>query len=1049
MAAFVALAVPGLFFAVPAGAIGSSTFAGTDGTLDAAAAGLVVQNDTPSGSGDNSFAEGVHEDTAVPPVETGGVPDKADLQNFHLAVEKAGGHDYLYLSWERKPDQGGATDMDFEFNQSGTLSANGVTPVRTVNDLLITYAIANGGTTVEMAYRLWEGSDWSSEHLLGAFAEGSFNTDANGDHYFGEAVIDLTASGLFPAGQCVNFGSAYLKSRSSHSFESKMKDFIAPVPVFVSNCGRVVVHKDTVPNASTDFSFTTTGTGLSSFSLDDDGDGTLSNTKSFVNLLPGSYSVTETAAAGYDLTSLSCTASAGSSGTRDGATSKVDIQITAGSVVDCTYVNTAQPAHLNVIKHVVNDNGGDAAASAFAIEVDAGGATPSSFQGQESPGTSVTLDAGSFSVTETEVSGYAPTYDGCSGTIGRGETRTCTITNDDQPPGLNVVKNVVNDDGGTKSASQFTINVTGSSPVPASFPGDAGGTEVAVNSGAYSVTETADPGYLTTYSPGCSGSIAVGQTRTCVVTNNDIEPKLTVVKNVINDNGGTKTPADFDIEVTAPGEDPDPFPGSAAGTEIGISAGAYSVTEGSHVGYSVGYSEDCEGSIAVGQTRTCIVTNDDIQPMLIVKKEVVNDDGGTLVPGDFSLNVTGSSPIPPSIPGSEEGTEVAINAGTYSVAETAVDGYAAKYSDGCSGTITVGQTRTCLVINDDAAPGLTVVKHVVNDNGGTREAEDFDIEVTGSSVDPAEFPGDEAGTEVSLMAGTYSVSETENEGYAATYSADCTGTVGLGQSKVCTITNDDIQPKLTVIKTVENDNGGTLEAGDFTLAVEGESAVPASFPGSQVGTEVALNAGSYSVTELEVDGYAGTFSEGCSGVLAVGETATCTVTNTDLPAGLTVIKRVINDDGGRRTASDFRISVDSTGTDPEPFQGSETGTLVQIDAGAYEVSEEEVRGYAGTLSEDCEGTMALGEAKVCTITNNDIAAEVRGVVIANTQQIPNQASPPTPEPPAEFVEVLGVTLPQTGLNIAMGLTVALILLAGGSALVWFSRKTLGTNAKVR
>jgi hypothetical protein len=227
VAAFLALAVLGLYFAVPAGALGSSTFAGTDGTLDAGAAGLVVKDDTASGSGDNSFAEGVHEDTAVPPVETGGVPDKADLLNFHVATEKAGGHDYLYLSWERKPDQGGSTDMDFEFNQSGTLTANGVTPVRTVDDLLITYAIANGGTTVEMAYRLWEGSAWGSEHLLGAFADGSFNTDANGDHYFGEAVIDLTASGLFPTGQCVNFGSAYLKSRSSHSFESKMKDFIA------------------------------------------------------------------------------------------------------------------------------------------------------------------------------------------------------------------------------------------------------------------------------------------------------------------------------------------------------------------------------------------------------------------------------------------------------------------------------------------------------------------------------------------------------------------------------------------------------------------------------------------------------------------------------------------------------------------------------------------------------------------------------------------------------------------------------------------------------
>ncbi|MEX2552873.1 MAG: hypothetical protein WD627_07750, partial [Actinomycetota bacterium] len=254
---FMALSLLSLYLAAPAGALGSSTFVGTDGTLDAGAAGLIAKDDEASGSGDDSFAEGVHEDTAVPPIETGGVPAKADLKTFHMAIEKAGGQDYLYLSWERVPDQGGATDMDFEFNQSATISANGVTPVRTVNDLLITYAIANGGSTVEMAYRLWDGSDWGSENLLGSFAEGSFNTAENGDHFFGEAVINLTSSGLFPTGQCVNFGSAYLKSRSSHSFESKMKDFISPAPIFISNCGKVVIHKDTVPNADPDFSFTT------------------------------------------------------------------------------------------------------------------------------------------------------------------------------------------------------------------------------------------------------------------------------------------------------------------------------------------------------------------------------------------------------------------------------------------------------------------------------------------------------------------------------------------------------------------------------------------------------------------------------------------------------------------------------------------------------------------------------------------------------------------------------------------------------------------------
>jgi hypothetical protein len=39
--------------------------------------------------------------------------------------------------------------------------------------------------------------------------------------------------------------------------------------------------------------------------------------------------------------------------------------------------------------------------------------------------------------------------------------------------------------------------------------------------GDYSVTETADPGYDTSYSTDCSGTIAAGETLTCIVTNND------------------------------------------------------------------------------------------------------------------------------------------------------------------------------------------------------------------------------------------------------------------------------------------------------------------------------------------------------------------------------------------------------------------------------------------------------------------------------------------------------------------------------------------------
>jgi hypothetical protein len=62
---------------------------------------------------------------------------------------------------------------------------------------------------------------------------------------FGEGSIDLTASGIFTAGQCTSFGRAYLKSRSSDSFTAAIKDFVAPIPVSITNC-----QPATIPNTA-------------------------------------------------------------------------------------------------------------------------------------------------------------------------------------------------------------------------------------------------------------------------------------------------------------------------------------------------------------------------------------------------------------------------------------------------------------------------------------------------------------------------------------------------------------------------------------------------------------------------------------------------------------------------------------------------------------------------------------------------------------------------------------------------------------------------------
>jgi uncharacterized protein YegL len=98
---------------------------------------------------------------------------------------------------------------------------------------------------------------------------------------------------------------------------------------------KLKIVKDAVPNDPQDFAFTTTGTGLSAFSLDDDGDAALANWKEFVDLAPGTYTVTEAPVGGWSLTGLSCDTN---NFTANGA--QVSVQLAAGQVTTCTYTNT-------------------------------------------------------------------------------------------------------------------------------------------------------------------------------------------------------------------------------------------------------------------------------------------------------------------------------------------------------------------------------------------------------------------------------------------------------------------------------------------------------------------------------------------------------------------------------------------------------------------------------------------------------------------------------------------------------------------------------------
>src|SRR5581483_5898515 len=267
-----------------------NTFEGDDGNLvvDGGAtatdwanvAGLVTSIDKPSGSTDNSFTQGSHEDDLGVSVEAGSIPpNKNDLTRAYLATTTVGdpSHTYLYLAWERLVNTGSA-NIDFELNHSATAGFDSstlgdVTLNRTEGDLLITYDFGGSGSpTIGLLRWLTAGHGhtnadcyasggklpcWGDHVDMSAagFAVAAVNTgsvtdplDGNaslGVGLFGEAAIDLTAvPNLLPPDTCENFGSELVKSRSSgSSIDAELKDFIAPVPIHVSNCGSIELKK--------------------------------------------------------------------------------------------------------------------------------------------------------------------------------------------------------------------------------------------------------------------------------------------------------------------------------------------------------------------------------------------------------------------------------------------------------------------------------------------------------------------------------------------------------------------------------------------------------------------------------------------------------------------------------------------------------------------------------------------------------------------------------------------------------------------------------------
>src|SRR3990167_3959058 len=273
-------------------------------------------------------------------------------------------------------------------------------------------------------------------------------------------------------------------------------------------------------------------------------------------------------------------------------------------------------------------------------------------------------------------------------------------------------------------------------------------------------------------------------------------------------------------------------------------------------------------------------------------------------------------------------------------------------------------------------PRLTLVKTVINDNGGNAATTDWTLTATGPTPISG-ATGSAAVTDAIVDVGTYTLSENGGPaGYTGgTYS--CVKNNGnpvvsnsielvAGDVATCTVTNNDVQSKLTVTKVVTNDNGGSAVVADFPLFVDQTSVTS--------GAQNGFNAGSYTVSETGQTGYTTTITGDCAAdgsvTLAPGDVKSCTITNDDQQAYITVTKVVTNNNGGNAQPDDFDLTLEDN--------PASSGVAIAVNPGTYTAGETLLGGYlfsgfSGDCDENGDVTVALGESKSCTLTNDDIA----------------------------------------------------------------------------
>jgi len=232
--------------------------------------------------------------------------------------------------------------------------------------------------------------------------------------------------------------------------------------------------------------------------------------------------------------------------------------------------------------------------------------------------------------------------------------------------------------------------------------------------------------------------------------------ELTLIKQVVNDSGGTAAIDDFTLNASGLGIISG-VTGDAAITNASVAPGGYNLSEAGPPNYlgtwtcTAGTLVGASLTLDVGEKAVCTLRNDDVfvpppDAFLTLEKKVINDNGGNAFATDFNLSFDNGAGISGSgVTGDTAITAVVVPPGFYNLNELAVAGYtlleitcSGLDADGTDGlTIDVGEKVICTFVNDDKGIDLEIQKQVSDTSPNVGDVVTFTIKVKNDGPDAA------------------------------------------------------------------------------------------------------------------------------------------------------------------------------------------------------------------------------------------------------------------------------------------------------------------------